>query len=440
MCVDFRKINDLQPQVRRVDSATSGNISLVPLPKIDKMYAALRGAKIFTTLDLRSGYYHINLNEESKAKTAFVTPFGKYEFNSILFGLAQAPAYFQQLISMVLQDCRDFAMAYLDDIIIFSRTPEEHLKHIEIIFQKLKAAGLKLKESKCDFFKSEIHYLGHLISDKGIQPLPEKLDTIQNMPRPQTPRPLAKLTAKDTKFEWTPQCQFSFEMLKDALMSAPILKYPDTDKPYTIFTDASKYGWAGVLTQEHTSIIDGKQVTTNHPVAYVSGMFRGSQLNWAAMMKEAYAIYMTVKKSTFYLTGADITLRSDHLPLNKSLQKNTLNLHINNWAVEIESFKIKFVHIAGKDNVITDTLSHLINIDPDIVLEPELKDMSLVHTASRPYLKLGDHLLQKNWPQLMVWMCVRSVSHTTMMKIHQIPLKCPCLMKNFLNYRSEMRK
>ena len=157
-------------------------------------------------------------------------------------------------------------------------------------------------------------------------------------------------------------------------MSAPILKYLDTDKPYTIFTDASKYGWASVLTQEHTSIIDGVQVTTNHPVAYVSGMFCGSQLNWAAMMKEAYVIYMTVKKSTFYLTGADITLRSDHLPLNKFLQKNTLNLHVNNWAVEIESFKIKFVHIAGKDNVITDTLSHLIDIDPDIVLEPELKD------------------------------------------------------------------
>ena len=109
------------------------------------MYAALHGAKILTTLDLRSGYYHINLNEESKAKTAFVTPFGKYEFNCVLFGLAQAPAYFQQLISMVLQHCRDFAMVYLDDIIIFSRTPEEHLKLIEIIFQKLKAAGLKLK-------------------------------------------------------------------------------------------------------------------------------------------------------------------------------------------------------------------------------------------------------------------------------------------------------
>ena len=225
-------------------------------------------------------------------------------------------------------------------------------------------------------------------------------------------------------------------MLKDALLSTPILKYPDTEKPYTIFTDASKYGWAGVLTQEHTSVIDGKEVTTNHPVAYVSGMFRGSQLNWAAMMKEAYAIYMTVKKSTFYLTGADIMLRSDHLPLNKFLQKNTLNLHVNNWAVEIESFKIKFVHIAGKDNVIADTLSHLIDINPDIVLEPELNGLtSLVHTALRPYLKLGDHLLWKNWPQLMVWMYVKSVSHTTMMKICQIPSKCLYLMKNFLNYR-----
>ena len=127
---------------------------------------------------MRSGYYHISLLENLKEKTAFVTPFGKYQFEAVPFGLAQAPAYFQQLISMVLQGCTDFSMAYLDDIIIFSKNEEEHPQHIEIIFQKLKEAGLKLKESKCDFFKKEIHYLGHLISDKGIYPLPEKLDTI----------------------------------------------------------------------------------------------------------------------------------------------------------------------------------------------------------------------------------------------------------------------
>ena len=188
MCIDFRKLNDLQPKVHHADSQTGGNISLVPLPKIDEMYGRLKGAKYFTTLDLRSGYYHIGLSKGSKAKTAFITPFGKYQFEVVPFGLAQAPAYFQQLISMVLQDCSEFTMAYLDDIIIFSRNEHEHLKHIQIIFQKLIDAGLKLKESKCDFFKKEIHYLGHLISSEGIHPLPEKLDTIHNMPRPKTPK------------------------------------------------------------------------------------------------------------------------------------------------------------------------------------------------------------------------------------------------------------
>ena len=351
------------------------------------------------------GYYHIGLSEGSKAKTAFVTPFGKYQFEVVPFGLAQAPAYFQQLISMVLQDCSEFAMAYLDDIIIFSRNEREHLKHIQIIFQKLIDAGLKLKESKCDFFKKEIHYLGHLISSEGIHPLLEKLDTIHNMPRPKTPKeikqflglcsyyrkfvprfsdivqPLSKLTAHDAVFVWCEQCELSFQMLKDTLVSAPILKYPDTSKPYTIFTDASKYRWARVLTQEHTSVLNSKETTTKHPVAYVSGLFHGSQLNWAAMTKEVYAIYMTIKKSTFYITGHDVTLRSDHLPLNKFLKQVTLNNTVNNWVMEIESFKIKFVHIAGKDSILADMLSRLIDIDPDVELQPELKDYEFGHYA-----------------------------------------------------------
>ena len=170
-------------------------------------------------------------------------------------------------------------------------------------------------------------------------------------------------------------------MLKDTLVLAPILKYPDTSKPYTIFTDASKYGWAGVLTQEHTSVVDGKEMTTKHPVVYISGLFCGSQLNWAAMTKEAYAIYMTVKKSTFYITGHEVTLRSDHLPLNKFLKQMTLNNTVNNWAMEIKSFKIKFIHIAGKDNILADTLSRLIDIDPDVELQPELKDYEFGHYA-----------------------------------------------------------
>ena len=156
---------NIQPKTQRVNKQTNtlGTLSLIPLPKINEMYANLHSARIFSTLDLRSGYYHIRLDKESKAKTAFFTPFGKYEFSAVPFGLAQAPAYFQQLISMVLQDCSGFVMVYLDDIIIFSKTEADHIKHIETIFKKLKATGLKLKESKCDLFTREIHYLGHLI-------------------------------------------------------------------------------------------------------------------------------------------------------------------------------------------------------------------------------------------------------------------------------------
>ena len=148
----------------------------------------LGGAKIFSALDLTSGYYHIELGLTSQAKTAFVTPFGKWEFNMVPFGLAQAPAYFQALISEVLKGLSHFAIAYLDDIIIFSQTEEEHLKHLEIIFRRLKEAGLKLKRSMCSFMKLHIEYLGHLISEKGIEPMPDKLTAIKEMAAPRSPK------------------------------------------------------------------------------------------------------------------------------------------------------------------------------------------------------------------------------------------------------------
>ena len=182
LCIDFRKINDLQQKVI-MEGKSKGCLSLIPLPKIDEMYAKLKGAKFFSTIDLRSGYYHIALGKDSRAKTAFVTPFGKYEFLQVPFGLAQAPAFFQHLMNKVLDNC-SFAMTYLDDIIIFSNSEEEHLAHIEEIFRRLEAADLKMKRSKCDFFKKHIHYLGHLISVNGIRPLKDKLDMIRDMPAP----------------------------------------------------------------------------------------------------------------------------------------------------------------------------------------------------------------------------------------------------------------
>ena len=161
MSVDYRRINKLQPEVTKADSG-KGCISLIPLPKIDKLYAKLKGYKVFSSLDPRSGYYHIGLTESAKLKSAFVlSSLGKYQFNRVPFGLAQAPAYFQKLINDVLKGC-NFAMGYLDDIIIYSRS--EHLEHLEEIFTRLRAAGLKLKLKKCCFFKKHIQYLGHLIS------------------------------------------------------------------------------------------------------------------------------------------------------------------------------------------------------------------------------------------------------------------------------------
>ena len=182
LCVDFRKVNELQQEVITAGK-TKGQISIHSLPKIDEMYVKLKGTKVFSTIDLRSRYHHITLSKSSRAKTAFVTPFGKYKFLMVPFGLAQVPVYFQLLMNKVLNGLK-FAMTYLDNIIIFSENESQHLEHLETVFSCLREAGLKMKQSKCDFFKNEIHYLGHLISPKGISPLPNKLDCIQHMPVP----------------------------------------------------------------------------------------------------------------------------------------------------------------------------------------------------------------------------------------------------------------
>ena len=383
------------------------------------MYAKLKGAKVFSTIDLRSGYHHIALGKSSRAKTAFVTPFGKYEFLMVPFGLAQAPAYFQLLMNKVLKGLK-FTMTYLDDIIIFSQDELQHLEHLEIVFSRLWEAGLKMKHSKCDFFKSEIHYLGHLISPEGISPLPNKLDSIKHMPVPNNAkeikqflgltgyyrkfvprfadisRPLTTLMKKDMKFEWTSACQKSFELLKEALCGEPVLKYADTSKLYTLYTDASKFGWAGVLTQPHLMTIDGKSTTTDHPVAFVSGLFRGSQLNWAALMKEAFAIFMSVKKLSFYFTDAQILLRSDHKPLEKFLLKNMLNSKVNNSAMELEAFNIQFDYIKGFNNILVDTFSRLIAIDPDTPTTPEGPGYEFVYAIFEEFPKVQTKTYEVN--------------------------------------------
>ena len=394
LCVDYRVINSLIPPVTKAHSKAKGVLTLVPLPKIDEIYARLRGSTIFSALDMTSGYHHMELSEEAKPKSAFVTPVDKYQFNRCPFGLTQAPAYFQRLVNKVLIGL-PFVFGYLDDVLIFSPDIKTHLKHIRQVFERLRKADLRLKKEKCNFLKAHIQYLGQLISGEGIEPVPEKLESIEKMPAPTTPkeikqflgltgyyrkfvprfadtaRPLTALTKKDVEFVWTEKCQTSFEILKEALMKEPILFYPDPELPYILFTDASKYAWAALLTQAYNYDKENKEITINHLITFVSGLFKGSQLNWAALTKEAYAIYMAVKKLNYYLEDADVTLMSDHLPLKKFLQRNTMTTKVNNWAVDISAHRIKFKYIKGIKNTLADTMSRLIKIDPEMKLEEE---------------------------------------------------------------------
>ena len=231
----------------------------------------------------------MELSTKARPKSAFVTPTDKYEFTGCPFGLMQAPAYFQRLINKVLAQL-DFAFGYLDDILIHSPDVPTHLIHMSQLFQRLREADLKLNREKCNFLKSHIQYLGHLISGEGIEPLPEKLESIKGMPPPTTPkevkqflgligyyrkfvprfadiaRSLTNLTQLDQPFEWSDKCQTSFELLKEALIKEPILRFPDPNKPYTLYADTSKYAWSCVLTQKYICDIDSKQIVVNHPI------------------------------------------------------------------------------------------------------------------------------------------------------------------------------
>ena len=244
------------------------------MPKVEDIFSKLNKATHFTTLDLCAGYHHILLDKSSILKTAFNSPFGKYKYVKLLFGLAQASAYFQELMTGILKDF-PFAIAYLDDIIIFSKTPQEHLSHICMVSEKLKSANLSMKKSKCSFFSKEIQYLSHILSTTGIQSLPSKTHTIQHMSPPTTPKqvraflglvgyyrkfikgfakiakPLTLLTRQQVKFNWTPEHQEAFIHLKEAIVQAPILHYPNPNKIYIVYTDASDNACGPQLSQEH---------------------------------------------------------------------------------------------------------------------------------------------------------------------------------------------
>ena len=365
-----------------------------PMPKVEDIFSQLNGSKYFSTLDLRAGYHHIRLTTDSIPKTAFTSPFGKYEYVKVPFGLAQAPTYFQELMMGVLKDLL-FAMAYLDDIIIYSSTPEEHLQHIKTVFEKLYHAKLSMKLSKCHFFAKEIQYLGHILGMEGIRPVPAKREAIKAMHPPVNPKqvraflglvryyrkfiknfakiakPLTMLTCMDVKLEWKETHCCTFMKLKDAIIKAPILRYPDTTKPYIVYMDASDDSCRAQLSQMHEE--------AKFPVAFLSHTFTDTQRGWSTPEQEAYRIYFSVKKWNYYLQGADIIVRNDHKPLAWFLNVKNKNTKINRWGLELASYSIKFKWISGVKNKATDCLSRLVKLPKKHQKNPNVTKPMLIN-------------------------------------------------------------
>ena len=345
------------------------------MPKVEDIFSKLNEATYFTTLDLRAGYHHIPLDKPSIPKMAFNSPFSKFECMKGPFGLVQAPVYFQELMTSILKDF-NFAIAYLDDIIIFSKTPQEHLSHIRMVFKKPKSANLFMKKSKCSFFSKEIQYLGHILSATSIRPLPAKTHTIQHLQPPTTPKqvraflglvghyrkfikgfariakPLTLVTRQQVKFKWTPEHHTAFLHLKEAIVQAPILHYPNPDKRYIVYTDASDDACRAQLSQEHND--------TEFAVPFLSHTFTETQQKWSTIEQEAYGIYYATTKWNYYLQCADIIVRYEHKPLAHFLNGKNTNNKVNRWSLELATYNISLEWISGARNKAADCLSRLV--------------------------------------------------------------------------------
>jgi hypothetical protein len=284
LCIDYRQLN----------KATIKN--QYPLPRIDDLFDQMKGATVFSKIDLRSGYHQLRIKEDDIPKTAFKTRFGHYEFTVLPFGLTNAPGVFMSLMNGVFREYLDkFVQVFIDDILIYSRTMEEHDEHLRLVLQCLREHELSGKLSKCSFYQSRIHYLGHVISGEGIAVDPAKVEANMEWSAQDTidedSKSVTELQKKNKKFVWTEKCAEAFRRLKELLTTAPILRVPDMDADFLVCTDASKEGLGGVLMQ------DGRVI------AYISRKLRRHEENYATHDLEFLAIVYALKDWRHYLIG-----------------------------------------------------------------------------------------------------------------------------------------
>lgn len=360
--IDYRKLNDI----------TIGDS--YPLPNITDILDKLGHSTYFTTLDLASGFHQIELDHKDIPKTAFNTPFGHYEFLRMPFGLKNAPATFQRAMDSVLYGLQgERCFVYLDDIVVFASSLQEHEQKLSEVFERLQAHGLKVQPDKCEFLRKEVAYLGHIISNEGVKPNPEKVNSVRNFPTPKSckdiksflglagyyrrfipnfsklTKPLTSLLKQDVPFVWGDAQQQAFDSCKDILTTTPILQYPDFTKEFILTTDASIHAIGAILSQGEI----GKDL----PIAYASRTLNKAETNYSTIERELLAIVWAVKHFRPYLFGRKFKIVTDHKPLTWLFSIKDPGSRLVRWRLKLEEYDYEIVYKAGKINTNADALS-----------------------------------------------------------------------------------
>ena len=362
MCIDYRALNDITVK------------NAYPLPLVGELFDRLQGARYFSKIDLRSGYHQIRVAAEDVPKTAFRTRYGHYEFLVLPFGLTNAPATFMHLMHQTFRQYLDeFVIVFLDDILIYSPTQSEHDVHVRKILGILRAQKLYAKESKCEFYRSEVEFLGHIVGRDGLRMMPDKIDAISAWPVPSSvtqvraflgtigfyrrfirdfsavAAPLSDLTKNDAKWSWTSVEEAAFRRLISLAVAQPILVLPDPNLPYVVHTDASGFATGAVLQQDQGN---GLQ-----PIAYMSKKMLPAETRYPVHEQELLAIIQALGTWRHYLMGAKFTVMTDHRSLQYFKTQPQLSNRQIHWKDVIANYDFDIVYVEGRTNIVADGLS-----------------------------------------------------------------------------------
>lgn len=387
--IDFRQVNEVTEDER------------FPLPVLKDLLMSLgQGNKFFSSLDLVSGYWQVPMAPESRAVTAFSTPQGHFQWKRMPFGLKSAPITFQRMMNTIFaEEIGKDVYVYLDDVIICGKDLRSHLGSLESVLLKLRDSGLKAKLTKCEFLKSRIKFLGHVVDGDGIHTVEDKILAVKNFPQPKNAEnvrsflglcgyyrsfvkgfskiasPLNTLLRKDIPFHWNAAQNKSFEDLKFALTHAPVLAFPDYEAPFILFTDASALGLGSVLMQTDAS---GK----NRVIAYASRTLKPAESNYSVTHQETLAIIWALKHFKDIILGYPITVYTDHVAVTELFKGRNLSGRLARWYLTIREFNPTFKYLPGRANVVADALSRNVHVGGVVEQTPTIQNFSLHELAN----------------------------------------------------------